>query len=235
MAFQSRSPNDCNVETGRQRLEGAELVYKGPDVRNKIYKERGGSQKPNTLYAVNHNKSIKKLDKTQITTLVPKDSILYTVIIESMRSTVIKRESFEPDTSQSVVFNYVQPMYQLGRFLPGKSVVHAFFHFNKYEQQFKMGIFDASEIGGHNLRELPPVTRFENVWNALKQSTEIMQVPNQDCTLAYAHWAGNELACFRARDDFNHVFEVERMLRLPAKIGPLYCASLMNLKDLEEC
>lgn len=234
MAFASRSPDDCNVETGRQRLEGAELVYKGPDVRNKIYNERAGSTNYNTLYAVNLDNTIKKPDKTQIATLVPKNSILYTVIIESMRSTVIKRESFEPDTSQSVVFNYVQPMYQLGRFFPGKSVVHAFFHFNKYEQQFKMGIFDASEIGGHNLRELPPATRFENVWNALKQSTEMMQVPNQDCTLAYAHWAGNEIVCFRARGDCDHVFDVEKMLRLPTKIGTSYCASLMNLKDLEE-
>ena len=234
MAQNCLSKDDCSMETGRRRLEGAKLVYLGPDVRNKLLNESGGCQNSSALYVVKNNDQKITPDKSKISTLVPKNSILYTVIIESMRSTVIKEESMREDNSQSLTFNYVQPMYQLGRFLPGKTVVHAFFHFNKYEQKFKMGIFDASEIGGYNLRELPPASRFENVWNALKQSTQIMQVPNQDHTLAYAHWSGNETVCFRARSDCEHVFEVEEMLRLPEKIGRSYHAKVIKMKDLEE-
>lgn len=215
-----------SLSTGRHELEGVNIVYMGEELGKAVVKLLDGCPDSKSLYRVRRENM--PFYEKGFSTLMPKHCVLYTIVIDSQGDAVIKDESVQKtDDEQGIQFKYVKPMYQFKRFLPNDSVVHAFFYWNVFENRFKIGVFDASKIGGYDLRHLSSLERHQNVWNAMPQDAT-----RYENNFVCPHWSGLEKICVEASKDACKHFECDSILRLPRNISSNFHACIIPLKSL---
>lgn len=147
--------------------------------------------------------------------MLPDDSLLVTLILfQDGRTFVDPHQSFG-------VLHMAKPMYSLKGMLPGDSILHGFLYDDKHETK-KLGLFDATKIGGVEIGHEDALQRHSMLFDILHSSDALNNLP---CHIIY-HGAFYENACLKLDID-SLPFSTQSIMRLPSCNNDFVCERVM--------
>jgi len=136
---------------------------------------------------------------TRISTLVPSDAEIVTIITTTADTFVL----FPTDSASNLCM--VWPSFSARHVLGTNTVVHGWLYRDRRERTH-VTVFDASRVGGVDVRKLAPLARHVAVHEQLHQQSREQAI--------HYHWCGHEAQCMRPFHHYKLDFDVACITRL---------------------
>lgn len=163
-----------------------------------------------------------------IATLVPAGAELFSVILDRAGQTYLRANALDGAASSLSTLRFARPEFHLRQYVPPDTVAHALYYHHDAHGKKVLGLFDAAQVGGENVRARLPLERIGALHAALQHDLALQR---QDVVF---HWSGREDVCVRTASEGSGAFECREILRLPGSLDKENPAVLWRLKRERE-